>query len=97
MSPMCCGSRSIGAPRFAFCWMNFQPLPKGGDARLWASFFVNAPLRRCGRLCNVCFVAKSLHAFEPIQWGRRCSPWDGGWRSRELATVKRSPVWGHMK
>lgn len=82
---MCCGSRSIGYPRFAFCWMNFQPLPKGGDARLWASFFVNASSTEgAGGCATLVWLRSRYTAFKPTQSGRRCTPWDGGLRSKEF-------------
>jgi hypothetical protein len=37
---MCCGKASVSAnSQLAICWMDFQPLPKGGDACLWAGVF----------------------------------------------------------
>ncbi|MGX0935847.1 hypothetical protein ACUXQ2_001906 [Cupriavidus metallidurans] len=37
---MCCEEAKVSADsKLAFCWMDFQPLPKGGDACLWAGVF----------------------------------------------------------
>ena len=44
---MCCGKASVSAnSQLAICWMDFQPLPKGGDACLWAGVFAVRALPR---------------------------------------------------
>jgi len=43
--------------------MDFQPLPKGGDACLWAGVFaVRALPGGCGWTCSGSFAACSLHS-----------------------------------